>query len=211
MPITLTQQSRLPIRRDKQIPVNGEGTTTSITGGGAGGGSTFPGTFDTGSSVNPSITFTIDTATGFYHPNTDQIGVAVGGSEKFLFDADGSFYATADIVGYSTYPSDRRLKDDVEPINNALGVILQLKGIKYTYKADKQKHFGLIAQDVQPILPEVVIEHDLPGYNEKYLTIRYSEIIPYLIECIKNQQEQINDLKKDLKYYTNCLYGNPNI
>jgi len=202
--LSISQKKIIPTRRDGQI-----GSSNIIVSGGGGGGGTSTGSpveilgFGDGTEALPSIFFTSDPDTGIWRQGNNTIGVSVGGDEKFRFDSNGSFYATDDIVGFSTYISDARLKDEVEPIQNALGTILKLNGIKYTYKIDKQKHYGIIAQEAQKIIPEIIKEHELINDNTKYLTIRYSEIIPYLIEAIKTLNIEISKLKLEINYLRN--------
>jgi hypothetical protein len=130
----------------------------------------------------------------------------------------GNGYFTGDVTAYY---SDKRLKHDLKPIENAVSKITSLTG--YIYKHNKlgeellkenpnKVHAGLLAQEVQQVLPEVVTiaPFDLDGYDdfgngisrsgEKYLTIKYERIVPLLIEGIKEQQGQIEDLKKQIEY-----------
>ena len=83
--------------------------------------------------------------------------------------------------------SDRRLKKDIEPIRNALETVKKLSGVSYT--KDGGKHIGLIAQDVQPHLPEVVHE------GEEYLSIAYGSLTSILIEAIKEIDERLEILE----------------
>ena len=100
--------------------------------------------------------------------------------------------------------SDKRLKRDILPIENALDKILALNGISYNWNKefdlsknlDDHNHLGLIAQDVEKILSQVV-STESEGLQIK--SVSYSDIIPVLIEAIKEQQNQINELKNQLK------------
>jgi hypothetical protein len=114
-------------------------------------------------------------------------------------DVNGSIRSTTTLV-----VSDKRLKKDILPIENALDKILALNGITYnwnkdfdsTKKLDNNNHIGLIAQDVEKILSQVV-STESEGLQIK--SVSYSDIIPVLIEAIKEQQNQINELKNQLK------------
>lgn len=109
-------------------------------------------------------------------------------------------------VNGTTYASDGRYKKNIEPLQESLEKVLQLQGVSYEMKADEfpKEHFdtatqvGLIAQDVEKIVPEVVTE----GPNG-YKAIDYAKLVPLLIESIKaqqamlqKQQEEIDMLKK---------------
>jgi len=137
-----------------------------------------------------------------------QLRIYNGANENVRFTADGSIHARGDIVAFSTIFSDERLKDNIEPLENSLDKVLQLEGISYNRKLNGDKHLGFIAQKVEKIIPEVVVEMPLPletGGDEvtPYKTIRYQEIIPYLTEAIKDQQKQIDHLKKEIEILKN--------
>ncbi len=91
--------------------------------------------------------------------------------------------------------SDKRMKKDIKPLQNSLDKILSMKGVSYNWrideftnlKLDEDLQIGLIAQDVEEILPEVV-DTDEEGYK----SVEYSHIVPVLIEAIKEQQQIIN-------------------
>jgi hypothetical protein len=114
-------------------------------------------------------------------------------------DVNGSIRSTTALV-----ISDKRLKKDILPIENALDKILALNGITYNWNKefdlsknlDDHNHLGLIAQDVEKILSQVV-STESEGLQIK--SVSYSDIIPVLIEAIKEQQNQINELKNQLK------------
>ena len=98
-----------------------------------------------------------------------------------------------------TYASDGRFKKDVAPLNNSLEKVLQLQGVSYQMKTDEfpQEHFdsavqlGLVAQDVEKVVPEVVTTGP-----DGFKAIDYAKLVPLLIESIKQQQAEIEKLKK---------------
>jgi hypothetical protein len=101
------------------------------------------------------------------------------------------------LVGNLTQTSDRRLKRDIEDLSYGLKEILQLNPKQYYWK-DKiknKKSLGLIAQEVKPIIENIVNTQD---NEEKTLGISYMELIPVLINAIKDQQQIINSQKKDI-------------
>lgn len=98
--------------------------------------------------------------------------------------------------------SDGRLKNIVAPIQNALKKIMSLKGITYQWKdtaKGEKVEMGLIAQDVENIFPEVVTND-----NEGNKSIAYSKMVAPLIEAIKEQQLQIEALKKEVSLLKSC-------
>lgn len=125
----------------------------------------------------------------------------VGISREPLYTLDVNGPIRADLTLYS---SDERLKRDIKDLSNSLLSIKQMKGVSYTFSMQKdslyatyskdgsvKRHFGFIAQDFQKICPDLVFE-DKSGY----LSIDYIAVIPVLVEALKEQQAQIEELKK---------------
>ena len=119
------------------------------------------------------------------------------------------FYVNGNAAGTSGFAnvSDKRLKKDITPIESALDKVKQLRGISFNWdktlrpdlNLDDNNHLGLIAQEVEEILPQVVFTGE-DEFSTK--TVSYSDIVPVLIESIKElsaqvseQQTQINELK----------------
>ena len=85
--------------------------------------------------------------------------------------------------------SDEKLKKDISTIDSAVDKVMQLRGVDYTWKQSEEKSKGVIAQELQKVLPELVSESD------DRLSVNYNGIIGVLIEAIKEQQKQIDELK----------------
>ncbi len=118
--------------------------------------------------------------------------------------AAGEVRATGNITAY--YSSDRRLKENVVSISNALDKINKISGVEFDWTNEYiemhggedgyfiRKHdVGVIAQEIQDVLPDVVAER-----IDGYLAVRYEKIVPLLIEAIKEQQQQIEQLKTQI-------------
>ena len=90
--------------------------------------------------------------------------------------------------------SDRRLKTNIKNLNYGLKEILALQPVSYNWKKTPHtdKQLGLIAQDVRKIVPEVVVGDEA----KENLGMKYAELVPVLINAIKEQQHEIDDLKK---------------
>ena len=96
--------------------------------------------------------------------------------------------------------SDIKLKENIEVIPDALDKVKQLKGVTFNYKKDGKRSTGLIAQDLEKVLPEVVYESsDIDNDEEKHLAVRYGNTVGLLVEAIKEQQEQIETLTAKVK------------
>jgi Chaperone of endosialidase len=91
--------------------------------------------------------------------------------------------------------SDRRLKDKIEPVENALGIIEQLDGVYYTPKdSGQRRQMGLIAQDVQKVLPEVVLEFGRG--SDPYLAIAYHNLVGLLVNAVKELSAKVAALEE---------------
>jgi hypothetical protein len=117
-------------------------------------------------------------------------------------DVDGTTYsllitgANANFVGVVTAAnfvcySDKNLKINIEDLTDSLDKISQLNGIKFNWKETGSPSIGLIAQDVESVIPEIVSEI----HNIK--TINYIALIPFLIESIKELKKEIQELKNN--------------
>ena len=95
--------------------------------------------------------------------------------------------------GTVTANSDERLKKNVKTIDDALNKVRGLRGVEYDHKSTGDHCLGLIAQEVEKIIPDVVYE-DATGVK----SVAYQNIVALLIEAIKDQQRQIDELKRQL-------------
>lgn len=89
--------------------------------------------------------------------------------------------------------SDARLKENIEPMNNSLSKILSLNGVHYNLIGSDKTEIGLLAQEVETVVPEVVTTS-----SEDIKSVSYSRLVPVLIEAIKEQATLINSLTERL-------------
>ena len=139
-----------------------------------------------------------DTTDYISFSNNAYMNVTINGSNEFRFEADGDFHADKDVIAYSTTVSDERLKTDIVKIENATDKVSQLNGYTFTYKSDGKKSAGVIAQEVEKVLPSAVSEKVMPLKTDDgvaYKTVQYDQIIGLLIESIKELKQEINELK----------------
>ncbi|GAB4199438.1 MAG: hypothetical protein Fur0023_01760 [Bacteroidia bacterium] len=132
-------------------------------------------------------------------------------------------YFNADVFCGGTYfGSDQRLKKNISPISNALTIVNQLKPVTFYYDVEKypqagfeeRKRYGFIAQDVEKVLPEIVKEKniilnsnrirtpetiDVPMEEGIFKVLDQTSLIPILVEAIKEQQQQIQQLQAEIK------------
>ena len=122
----------------------------------------------------------------------DQWRVVTGGVERLeanntQVSVTGNFVASGNVTAYS----DERLKTNIETIPNALEKVNALRGV--TFDKDGERGLGVIAQEVEKVLPEVVLE------GEEYKSVAYGNIVGVLIEAVKELTKEVEDLKKQLK------------
>lgn len=108
---------------------------------------------------------------------------------SFTFGQNGSFTASNDITAFS----DRRLKENIEPIQDALSKVNKLTGYTFNKKGDNKRRTGVIAQEVKEVLPEAVDEND-----EGTMSVAYGNMVGLLIQAVNELQEEVNDLKSRL-------------
>ena len=114
-------------------------------------------------------------------------------SNAFIVNYDGS----ATLSGELTIDSDARLKSNIISLGSTLAKLLTIDGKSYTVKTNElESKIGLLAQDVQKVFPELV---KTASDSDQTLSVNYQGLIPVLINAIKEQQKQINELKNKLK------------
>lgn len=110
-------------------------------------------------------------------------------TSAFTFDGSGNFVATGNVTAYS----DKRLKKDLVRIEGALDKIEKLTGYTYTRIDTGERQTGLIAQDVQAVLPEAVSVMDNP---ESTLGVSYGNMMGLVVEALKELRAEIEELKR---------------
>ena len=108
--------------------------------------------------------------------------------------AEGKALFNNDVVAFSS--SDKRFKDNITPINNPIEKIKKIGGYEFDWneKSSYEGHdVGVIAQEIEKVLPEIVTTRD-----NGYKAVKYDKIVALLIEGIKDQQLQIDELKSQL-------------
>ena len=135
-----------------------------------------------------------------YDNNHD--GTTFAGRKMYIqspVEMTSGLIVAGDIQGLSfSATSDIRLKDNIYALNNSLSIINKLQGVSFTWKNGliNRPVFGLIAQDVEKILPEVINTNEFEneqGFKQK--SIHYDGIVPHLIESVKELTCENNLLK----------------
>ena len=142
--------------------------------------------------LKSSIAIEIDSSRDVKIVESVGIGVAPNGTA-------GRLDCSIDVVAFAS--SDKRLKENIKPLDSALDKLMKISGVEFDWKklTEKEKEtihgneghdVGVIAQEIEEVLPEVVQTRD-----NGYKAVKYEKIVPLLIEAIKEQQQQIEELK----------------
>lgn len=138
----------------------------------------------------------LDNDNYIFFQNDSYIHFYVNAKQNMLLAEDGDLFVDGDITAFSTLTtSDERLKDDITQIESATDKIKQIKGVEFTWKKNGKKSGGVIAQDVEKILPNAVKEVDTLNGDGKHKTVDYNAIIGLLVETNKELLERIEKLE----------------
>lgn len=132
--------------------------------------------------------------TGFIGIDGTNMAFYPTATKRGNLDTSGNFVVSGNVTAYGS-PSDIKLKEDIEVIDNALDKVKQLKGITYTLKSDRNRLTGLIAQDLEKVLPEAVYETTDVDDDDKHLAIRYGNTVGLLVEAIKELEARVKELE----------------
>ena len=111
-------------------------------------------------------------------------------SPAYKLDVDGTIRATGDVIAYS----DKRVKENIKTIDNALEKVVNLRGVEFNKIGENKKSIGVIAQEVEKVLPEVISTD-----KKDMKSVAYGNITGVLIEAIKELKREIEELKKQIK------------
>ena len=125
-----------------------------------------------------------------------QLDMSAGGNAQFLGNISGSqIEASGDVIAFGS--SDRNLKDNIQPIENPLEKMEKIGGYTFVWNNKQStyqgKDVGVVAQEIQEVLPEIV-----SGRANGYLGVKYEKIVPLLIESIKENTKKIKELEQEI-------------
>ena len=120
----------------------------------------------------------------------------VNSSNHMRLDQNGDLNVNGDVVAYSTaVASDKTLKNNISNIEDPIEKVKQLNGVTFNWKKNGKESGGVIAQEVQQVLPGLVSQVQELNDSSSHLAVDYNGIIGLLVETVKEQQKQIDDLK----------------
>ena len=125
-----------------------------------------------------AILATVNAGVKLYFNNAVKLETVTGGA-----NVTGTLTATADVIAYS----DERLKENVQTLDGKK--VLEMRGVSFDRLDDGKSSSGVIAQELEKVAPELVVD------DGDYKGVAYGNLVGYLIEAVKDQQKQINELK----------------
>ena len=139
-------------------------------------------------------------STDYINSTATYFDFVLDGAVDMRLENDGDLHVEGNVIAYSTTISDERLKKDIVKIDNALDKVSQLNGYTFEYLADGKKSAGVIAQEVEKVMPSAITESTLPlkmGDDDEteYKTVQYDQLHGLMIEAIKELKAEIEELK----------------
>jgi hypothetical protein len=137
----------------------------------------------------------------FIIDTTGNVGIGTADTGIYTLAVAGDL-SVSGCDGCSNPTSDIKFKDNIEPIESSLDKIRKIQGVSFNWKTKEfkerkfpgGKHYGVVAQEIEKVLPEVVVDG---SHGEK--RVAYLEMIPILIEAVKEQQKIIEKQNKDME------------
>ena len=128
----------------------------------------------------------------FYFGNPYLAGSSTDSLTRLFFAADGGAYFTGDVISFAL--SDKKYKKNISVISEPMRKVNELRGVSFDWRDNQNvysgRDVGLIAQEVEKVLPEVVSERES---GDK--AVKYEKIVPLLVECIKALSQKVVSLE----------------
>jgi len=132
----------------------------------------------------------------YYSVGTTTHNWYLDGAEDMRLSNNGNLDVEGDIIAFSTsISSDERLKTDITKIDNSLEILDSINGVNFTWKKNDRKSTGVIAQDVEKVMPHLVNETEKLGTDGVYKTVNYDGLVGVLIEAVKELSARVKELE----------------
>jgi hypothetical protein len=145
----------------------------------------------------------MDSTDYIHFSNNSTMEFYVNGGERARLLSNGDLHVDGDITAFSTTISDERLKTGITTVTDALTKVSQLNGVEFTRKNSGQRSAGVIAQQVEKVLPQAVKEKTLPlqtgDEDTTYKTVEYDALHSLYIEAIKELKDMVEKQAAQIK------------
>jgi hypothetical protein len=136
----------------------------------------------------------------FHTGNTGYGDFKSGGVTEFRMTSSGTFEAAGDIIAYSSnITSDEKLKDNIQVVDGALEKVSQLNGVTFDWKKDGKASAGVIAQNVEEVLPSAVKDVESLNEDDTHKVVDYNQLSALFIEAIKELKEENKLLRAEIE------------
>ena len=157
-------------------------------------------TFSVESDLRGEVTLIGSSTNDYVQITSSLINFAKGGVVKMQLQNGGDLHVDGDVLAFSSTVSDERLKDNATEIKGALNKIKAMRGVSYTWNKGSrkgQKDIGVIAQEVEQVIPEIVRDYkfevgEFEGDETKYKTVDYEKLAAVLIEAVKELSDKLD-------------------
>ena len=123
-----------------------------------------------------------------------------GTATEFRLTSSGTFHAEGDVVAYSSSTnSDEKLKDNIQVIDGALEKVSQLNGVTFDWKKDGKSSAGVIAQNVEEVMPTAVKDVETLNEDGTHKVVDYNQLSALFIESIKELKEENKLLRAEIE------------
>jgi len=121
-------------------------------------------------------------------------------THEFRMANNGDFHADGDVIAYSTTTaSDAKLKDNIQKVEGALELVSQLDGVTFNWKKDGRASAGVIAQNIEKVIPSAVKEVETLGTDDTHKAVDYNQLSALFIEAIKELKEENKLLRAEIE------------
>jgi hypothetical protein len=135
----------------------------------------------------------------YYVVNTTTHDWYLDGVLDMRLENDGDLHCDGNVIAYSTTTSsDEKLKDNIRVVEDSIGKLKQLRGVEFEWKKDGKSSAGVIAQDVEKVLPQAVKTVEDLNTQEPYKTVNYDALHALLIEAVKELSARVESLEAKL-------------
>ncbi len=176
-------------------------TTTALTGGN--GVTINSGAIDNDADQRSVVTHIGATTSDYYKSINTGVHEWYGsGALNMQLEDDGDLLVRQDVVAFSTVvASDESLKDNIVTIPDALETVKKLRGVEFDWnygKKEGQHDIGVVAQEVEKVIPHIVYSKKMINSEETIKTVDYEKMTAVLIEAVKELSQEVTELKKQI-------------